>query len=1286
MRRRPPHGFPDLKPGDHVCHIYETDQERVDVLAETLQLGLNRSEAVMRLSDFETSRLEKQRLIDMGVDDGGTWITPDDTPLKNGKFKPDAIISWWKSTLSRSLKAGRSGLRLICDMSWIIDLAPSRDELLSFAAKANEFIPDSPFMAVCQFDRRRLPPDILLDALRTHPIVIVGREIHANSHYVPPEGLLGENSVKLELDRWLADLEREDKTQSELNELEKRQRDLFMNSRDGLVLMDVNGRIIDANPAYCEMLGYTLDELRQMDDVHKITPKRWRTWEREEILEKRLKRDGLSDVFEKEYVRKDGTIFPVELQAYGFFDELGNIKFIWGVARDITKRKKMETTLRRNEEDLRVTLRSIGDGVIATDTEGRVTRMNPVAETLTGWSLDEARGRPLREVFKIINANTRQPCEDPTAKVLKSGEEVGLANHTVLIAKDGTERQIADAGTPIRDDTDAISGVVLVFRDVTEEYAVRRSLEENEARYRELFERMRECVAVYEPVNDGEDFVFKDFNYAAEEIDLKKRKDILGQRVTNVFPNVEEFGLLDVFRDVHKTGLTRHHPVTLYHDEQLKGWRENWIYKLPSGEIVAIYQDVTARKQDEARIKHLNQVLRAIRNVNQLITHEKDKTTLINSACRELVESRGYHNALIVLTDESGRPLEVAGAGDDEKIKAVKNRTVENKMPPCCVKTLSDENDDVLISRESDCGDCPLAAAGRATMSTRLSHDGVTFGCLAISINLDFIENKDETNLFQEVADDISFALHAIELEAKQKTDNERLRFQASLLDQIQDRITATDLDGRIIYVNRTECQAFGKSEDQLIGQSVESYGEDPKRGATQRDIIETTKNEGAWRGEVVNFTADGNEMFLDSRTQLVRDEKGAPIALIGISTDVTEKKRADAEMRRLRHFLANIINSMPSLLIGVNSEGGVTEWNQQAEKTTNIPAAKAIGKSIIDAMPQMAELLTVIKESAKTRQARFLGKRKRKIDGEIRYEDVTIFPLIGDQEEGAVIRVDDVTERVRLENMMVQSEKMMSIDGLAAGMAHEINNPLGGMMQNAEVIHNRMTTDSPANEKAAAEAGTSMSAIRRFLETRQVLRQLTLIRESGRRAADIVENMLNFARRDETNASQRDLRELLDKTVELARNDYDLKKKYDFRDMEIVREYDPNLPAVCCESGKMQQVFLNLLRNAAEALNEMKSATGKPESPKITLRAEVEDDMVRLEVADNGPGIAEEVKRRLFEPFFTTKTVGKGTGLGLSVSYFIITENHGGEMWVESDPGEGTTFIMRLPIARKHT
>jgi len=288
---------------------------------------------------------------------------------------------------------------------------------------------------------------------------------------------------------------------------------------------------------------------------------------------------------------------------------------------------------------------------------------------------------------------------------------------------------------------------------------------------------------------------------------------------------------------------------------------------------------------------------------------------------------------------------------------------------------------------------------------------------------------------------------------------------------------------------------------------------------------------------------------------------------------------------------------------------------------------------------------------------------------------------LVDEIIKGAVIRIDEVTEQVRLEEMMIQSEKMLSVGGLAAGMAHEINNPLAGMMQNAQVVKNRLLEDLPANHNTALEVGTSMEILKNYLSKRKIPEMLENINKAGDTAATIVQNMLSFAHKQTGIKVFNNLPDLIDKTIDLAQHDYNLKKKYDFRDIEIIREYDRNLPDIMCEASMIQQVIFNILKNGTEAMFGKFGNAGDEARPQFLISLSKEDKKVCIEIQDNGPGMSDDIAKRVFDPFFTTKGPDQGTGLGLSVSYFIIVENHKGEITVESIPEHGSTFIIKLTI-----
>lgn len=398
--------------------------------------------------------------------------------------------------------------------------------------------------------------------------------------------------------------------------------------------------------------------------------------------------------------------------------------------------------------------------------------------------------------------------------------------------------------------------------------------------------------------------------------------------------------------------------------------------------------------------------------------------------------------------------------------------------------------------------------------------------------------------------------------------------------------------------------------------------------------------------------------------------------------SEIKIRKKAEKDLEHLKNYLSDIIDSMPSILIGVDNHGIITQWNKKAQQATGISSESATGRPVHNVFPQMSNRMELIRQAIEGQRVTSESRHTRTQNNQTVFEDVTVYPLQAKGMKGGVIRIDDVTQLVRMEEMMIQSEKMMSVGGLAAGMAHEINNPLAGMLQNAIVMKSRLENpDMPANQRTAQELGISTTDIKSFMEKRGIFRMLEAIHSSGLRAAEIVNSMLSFARKSDADVSPHYPDQLLDQILELVATDYDLKKKYDFKSIKIIKEYADNLPMLPCESAKIQQVILNILRNGAQAMQDANTA-----SPMFTIRiyAEKASQMICIEIEDNGPGMDEETRLKAFDPFFTTKPVGIGTGLGLSVSYFIIIENHKGTIDVISEPGKGANFIIQLPIQRK--
>ncbi|WP_243362190.1 PAS domain-containing sensor histidine kinase [Fundidesulfovibrio terrae] len=428
---------------------------------------------------------------------------------------------------------------------------------------------------------------------------------------------------------------------------------------------------------------------------------------------------------------------------------------------------------------------------------------------------------------------------------------------------------------------------------------------------------------------------------------------------------------------------------------------------------------------------------------------------------------------------------------------------------------------------------------------------------------------------------------------------------------------------------------------------------------------------------------ADGERRWVETSKIPLVDEKGEVMGVLGIYSDITERKLAEEALRESEAKYRRLHESIMDGYARVTMDGSIMESNPSFQVMTGYGAEELGHLTYKDLTPEKWHAFEgdILSKQVLVRgYSEVYEKEYRRRDGTIIPVELRTYLVRGadGEPEGMWSVVRDVTERKHMLDAMIQNEKMMSVGGLAAGMAHEINNPLSGIIQGTQVVINRLNVDTRGNLEAARECGIDPESLRSYLHKREIPEMVESIRESAVRAARIVANMLEFSRKSDSAKIPVDLNALLDKSVELSSTDYDLKKKFDFRRIVIHREYDPNLPQVPCSALQIQQVFLNLLRNAAQAM-EGRSPEAPP--PAITLRTKLEGDKVRIEVEDNGSGLDDCTRRKIFEPFFTTKSVGRGTGLGLSISYFIIVNNHRGSIEVESCPGLGSRFVVKLPL-----
>lgn len=391
---------------------------------------------------------------------------------------------------------------------------------------------------------------------------------------------------------------------------------------------------------------------------------------------------------------------------------------------------------------------------------------------------------------------------------------------------------------------------------------------------------------------------------------------------------------------------------------------------------------------------------------------------------------------------------------------------------------------------------------------------------------------------------------------------------------------------------------------------------------------------------------------------------------------EIARHGSTEEELIETRDYLNSLINSLPAIVIGVCEEGYVTHWNTSAESHTGLLQLQALGQKLSDVLLQPNIDIADIKKSLSTQLPLKWEAIPQGSGIERRYTDITIQPLIGEETQGAVILIQDVTLRVRVEKSMIQNEKMLSLGEMAAGLAHEINNPLAAILSNLQTIERRLSRSLESNIRIADSLELPFPALQKYLENRKISGLIDSSIEAGERAAKIVKTMLEFSHAHNSEFSDQNIIDLINQSLGLAANTLEIKGKKSAKMPFVIRDFQPDIPTVECSASEIQQVLLNILLNAAQALHSAQSP-----NPTINIRVAKNKQYVDIAIHDNGPGMSEDVQKHVFEPFFTTKEVGSGTGLGLSVSYFIVKDHHNGSIELSTRKGAGTTFKISLPI-----
>ncbi len=712
-------------------------------------------------------------------------------------------------------------------------------------------------------------------------------------------------------------------------------------------------------------------------------------------------------------------------------------------------------------------------------------------------------------------------------------------------------------------------------------------------------------------------------------------------------------------------------------------------------------QQPKEQAEQRERLEYLNRVLRALRNINQLIVQEKEPRSLITKACENLTRDRVYHQAWIALMDENREITSMTESGFQDGFDSLEASYRRGVINACSQKALEQTGAMGIHSSACDCTECPVSNIlnGNGAMTIRLEHEERVFGLLTASMNPYLTSDPDQRALFQNIANDIGFSLHHIE----QEEERRQMEILQDALYRISQAVENTEnlealyravheIIRDVMPADNFYISFYDKYEETLsFPYFIDTQDAPPAprkagKGVTEY-VLRTNKPLLATRKaqETLN---DLNEIDIIGSTShiwlgvpLKADEK--PIGIIAVqdysnpeaygeremhmleyvSTQVAkaiERKRAEDALRLSEDLNRGIVANTPIGIMYLDNKGTIIYENPAMAKMTNVPegeVSKAIGKRIQD--------IPSIKDTATLEMLHNVMSGEAVHNVEIDYKSfygknltlkVHAAPRrdADDKIIGAIVMCEDISGFKKLEAQFLQAQKMEAVGRLAGGVAHDFNNLLTVIFGHAELGMMGLEESSPV---------------------RKHFREIVSIAD---RTTELIEQLLSFSRKKVIKPRVIDLNDHLANMERMLR-------RLIGEDVELTFIRKSGVGLIKAEPAQVDQVVVNLAVNARDAM---------PDGGKLTIEThdvDVDEQFtashvgskpgpyVQLSVSDSGCGIKQELMTQIFDPFFTTKAKDRGTGLGLSTVYGIVNQN-GGFVTCYSEEGMGTTFKMYLP------
>ncbi len=687
---------------------------------------------------------------------------------------------------------------------------------------------------------------------------------------------------------------------------------------------------------------------------------------------------------------------------------------------------------------------------------------------------------------------------------------------------------------------------------------------------------------------------------------------------------------------------------------------------------VHVARNITERKQNEEKLRKLNRTLRAISNSNQALMRATDEASFLQEACRIIAEDCGYKMVWVGLAEDdeakSVRPVAYAGFekgyldalkitwSDTERGRGPTGRAISTGQPQFCQNMQADPT--FKPWREE-----ALKRGYASSIALPLKSGNKVFGALTMYSTEPSACSADEVKLLTELANDFAHGIMMLHLRAEKERSEAEIRKQAALINLSPDGIIVRELEGTITFWSKGAEKLYGWTKEEATGQSAHKLLK-TKFPEPYESIIAKLKQTGKWSGELIHTAKTGRRLTVQSWWQPKLDQHGEIVELMESNVDITERNKAENELRETRDYLESLLNYANAPVIVWDPQFRITLFNHAFERLTGLNAYDVIEKPLEILFPEdkKGEAMAHIKRTLEGEYWETVEIPILDVDGNVKtvlWNSANIYDPNGKAIVATIAQGHDITVRKQMEKKLEEyskhleqlveertkqlrdSERLATIGATAGMVGHDIRNPLQAIIGDIFL------------------AKTDLSSLTDSEQKTSVQESLFEIEKNVEYINKIVADLQDFAKPLNPTVMEIDLKRIIDEVVSNRRIPGNI---------QAFIKVEKNAERIVADSAYVQRILSNLVNNAVQAM---------PNGGKLTVHSYCEGKDNVITVEDTGVGIPEEAKSKLFTPLFTTKPKGQGFGLAVVKR---MTEALGGTVTFESQADNGTKFIVRLP------